>query len=70
MTQLDVRHEIDLLALLADLSEQARSYVEASRAESTRATYASDWRIFQRWAAEACLPPTASRSNRPSSPDG
>ncbi len=56
MTQLDVRHETDQLALLADLSEQAQRYVEASRAESTRATYASDWRIFCRWAAAVGLP--------------
>ncbi len=56
MTQLDIRHETDPLALLANLNEQARGYVEASRAESTRATYASDWRIFRRWAAAAGLP--------------
>ena len=56
MTQLDIRHETDPLALLANLSEQAQGYVEASRAESTRATYASDWRTFSRWAKQAGLP--------------
>ncbi len=38
------------LAALQGYAEAAADYAAASRAESTRAAYAGDWRLFERWA--------------------
>jgi site-specific recombinase XerD len=38
-----------MLAILEELADQTRTYVDANRAASTRRAYASDWRDFLRW---------------------
>src|SRR6266849_5283492 len=38
-----------LLAILENLADQTRAYVNATRADSTRRAYASDWRDFLSW---------------------
>jgi len=39
----------ELLAVLAELADQARAYVAATRAKSTLRAYAADWRDFLAW---------------------
>ena len=46
-----------LPAHLRDLSDRARSYVEAASSENTRRAYASDWKHFSAWCRRQNLSP-------------
>ncbi|CUX68032.1 hypothetical protein AGR4C_pb30065 [Agrobacterium tumefaciens str. Kerr 14] len=50
---------------LQDLTDRARSYVEAASSINTRKAYASDWKHFSAWCRRASLPPSP-RIRRPS----
>lgn len=45
-----------ILAPLDDVIEEARSYLESSRAASTRRAYAADWRDFTSWCQARQVP--------------
>ncbi|MGY4983749.1 integrase [Streptomyces sp. 900105755] len=49
-------------ARLNRLDHEATAHVEANRPESTRTGYATDWRAWLRFCADADLPPAAVRS--------
>src|SRR4051812_48019891 len=48
--------ETPLAQPLAALGEQARGYLEQSKAANTRRAYASDWRAFTAWCDQHELP--------------
>ncbi len=56
MTTTIIPQSASVLAPLANVIEQAQSYVQQSKAPNAWRAYASDWRDFERWCATRDVP--------------